>query len=62
MDMEVDRESEMNLSCKEPRVLLLHEFRLDRKATGSSKKHMQYDGRGHPLNSYSVTLVQSVYK
>ena len=33
MDMHVDRESEMNLSCKELRVLLFHEFRLGRKAT-----------------------------
>ena len=35
--MDVDRESEMNLSCKEPRVLLLHEFRLGRKATEAAR-------------------------
>ena len=35
--MDVDRESEMNLSCKELRVLLLHEFRLDRKATKAAR-------------------------
>ena len=33
MDIDVDRELEMNLSCKELRVLLLDEFRLGRKAT-----------------------------
>ena len=33
MDMNVDRESEMNLSCKELRVPLLHELCLGRKAT-----------------------------
>ena len=33
MDMDVDCESEMNLSCKELRILLLHEFRLSGKAT-----------------------------
>ena len=33
MDMDVDRESEMNLSCKELRVLLFHEFHLGHKAT-----------------------------
>ena len=35
--MDADRESEMNFSCKELRVLLLHEFRLDRKATGAAR-------------------------
>ena len=33
MDMDVGRESEMSLSCKELRALLLHEFRLGCKAT-----------------------------
>ena len=33
MDMDVDRESEVNLPHKELRVLLLLEFRLGRKAT-----------------------------
>ena len=37
MNMDVDRESEMNLSCKELRVLLLHEFRLGRKATEAAR-------------------------
>ena len=31
--MDVDRETEINLSRREVRVLLLHEFRLDHKAT-----------------------------
>ena len=31
--MDSDRELEINLSCKEIRVLLLHEFRLGHKAT-----------------------------
>ena len=33
MDMDVDLELEMNISRKELRVLLLHEFRLGHKAT-----------------------------
>jgi len=33
MDMDVDLELEMKLSHRELRVLLLHEFRLGRKAT-----------------------------
>ena len=33
MDIDVDRESEVNLSCKELLVLLLHEFRSGLKAT-----------------------------
>ena len=37
MDMDVDRESEMNLSCKELRVLPLYEFRLGRKATEAAR-------------------------
>ena len=37
MDMNVDCESEMNLSRKEFRVLLLHEFRLGRKATEAAR-------------------------
>ena len=37
MNMDVDRESEMNLSCKEHRVLLFHEFRLGRKATEAAR-------------------------
>ena len=37
MDMEVDCESEMNLPCKELRVLLLHEFRLGRKAMEAAR-------------------------
>ena len=37
MDMDTDRESEMNLSCKELRVLPLHEFRLGRKATEATR-------------------------
>ena len=35
--MDVDRESETKLSCKELRVLLLHEFRLGRKATEAAR-------------------------
>ena len=37
MDMDVDRESKMNLSCKELRVLLLHKFRLGRKASEAAR-------------------------
>ena len=37
MDMDVDRESEINLPCKEIRVLLLHEFCLGRKATKAAR-------------------------
>ena len=37
MDMDINCESEMNLSCKELRVLLLHEFRLGRKATEAAR-------------------------
>ena len=38
MDMDVDRESEMNLSSKElRRVLLLYEFRLGRKVTDAAR-------------------------
>ena len=37
MDMDVDREPEMNLSCKEFPVLLLHEFRLGHKATEAAR-------------------------
>ena len=37
MDLGVDRESEMNLSSKELRVLLLHELRLARKVTKASR-------------------------
>jgi hypothetical protein len=32
MDVDVDLESEMKISCKELRVLLLHEFRFGHKA------------------------------
>ena len=35
--MDVDRESEMDLSCKELRVFLFHEFRLSRKATEAAR-------------------------
>ena len=37
MDMDVDRESEINLPCKELRVLPLHEFRLGRQATETAR-------------------------
>ena len=37
MDIDVDRESEMNLSCKEFGALLLHEFRFGRKATEAAR-------------------------
>ena len=37
MDIAVDRVSEMNLSCKELLVLLLHEFRLGRKAKEAAR-------------------------
>ena len=37
MDMDVDRESEINLSHKQLRVFLLHEFRFGRKATQAAR-------------------------
>ena len=37
MDVDVDRESEMNLSGREFRALLLHEFRFGRKATEAAR-------------------------
>ena len=37
MDMNVDQQSQMNLSCKELQVLLLHEFRLGREATEGAR-------------------------
>ena len=59
MNMDVGRESEMNLSRQELRVLLLHEFRLGRK-TKEAASHILYDKRGRALDSYSTTLVQSL--
>ena len=35
LDMDVDRETEMHLSRRDVRVLLLHEFLLDHKATNN---------------------------
>ena len=46
MDMNVDHESEMNLSCKELRVLLFHEFRLDRKAKEAARNICSTIGQG----------------
>ena len=37
MDMDAGRESQINLSCKELRVLLLHQFRLGNKATEAAR-------------------------
>ena len=37
MDMDIDCELEMNLSRKELRILLLHEFCLSRKATKAAR-------------------------
>ena len=49
MDMDVDHESEMNLSCKELRVLLLPEFRLGRKATEAPRNICSTIGKDTPL-------------
>ena len=57
--MDVDVESKINLSHREIRVLLLHEFRLGQTATEAASKHMRYDGSGSSLHSYRATLVQS---
>ena len=57
--MGVDRESAMNLSCKEFGAFLLHKFPFGRKATEAAR-NMQYDERGYALNLYSATLVQSI--
>ena len=43
--MDVDQESQMNLSFKELRVLLLHEFRLDRKATEAARNTCSMMGK-----------------
>ena len=43
MDIEVDFEPEMKLSCKELRVFL-HEFRLGRKSTEAAR-NIQYNGQ-----------------
>lgn len=59
MNMDAGLELELNLSRKELRVLLLHEYRLGRKTTEAAR-NMQYDGQGCTLNSYGATLVQSV--
>ena len=37
MDMDIDRESQMNSSHKELRALLLHEFHLARKAIEAAR-------------------------
>ena len=37
MDLDVDLQLEMKISCRELRVLLLHEFRLCRKATEATR-------------------------
>ena len=54
MDMNVDRESEMNLSRKELRVLLLHEFRLGRKSTQTARNICSTMGE----NTLSIRTVQ----
>ena len=54
MDMDVDRESEMNLSCKDLRVLLLHQFRLGHKATEASRNICSTMGK----NILSIRTVQ----
>ena len=41
--MDVDRETEMNLSRREIRVLLLHQFLLGHKATNDTCKTMVQD-------------------
>ena len=43
--MDVNRELEMNLSCKELRVLLLHEFRLAHKATEAARNKCSTMGK-----------------
>ena len=54
MDMDVDRESEMNLSCKELRVLLLHEFCLDRQASEAARNVCSRMGQ----NTLSIDTAQ----
>ena len=56
--MEVDYELETNISRKELRLLLLHEFRLNHKATEAANNIYSTMGEG-VLHSYSATLVQS---
>ncbi len=49
MDMDVDLELEMKISRRELRVLLLHEFRLGRKATEAT-----YAARWARMHSPSI--------
>ena len=57
MGMDVDRESEMNLSCKELPVLLLHEFRLGRKATEAARNICSTMGE----NTLSIRTAQHCF-
>lgn len=54
MDMEVDVETETNLSRKELRVLLLHEFRLGRKATEAARNICSTMGK----DTFSIRTAQ----
>ncbi len=46
MDMDVDLELEMKISRRELQVLLLHEFRLGRKATEATSNICDTMGKG----------------
>ncbi|CAF3633392.1 unnamed protein product, partial [Rotaria socialis] len=45
MDMDIDFELEMNISRKELRVVLLHEFRAGHKATESTNNICRTTGK-----------------
>lgn len=62
MGMEADVKAETNLSLKKLRVLLLHEFRLDRKVTEIATSvciTMSQDTLAS-RDSFSTTFVQSI--
>ena len=52
----------MDVSRKEVRLLLLHEFRFGPKSNGSNTEHMHYDWWGSALLWYSETLVQAIQR
>ena len=60
MDMDVDLELELKISRRELRLLLLHEFRLDHKATEATSNICGTMGKKCTLHSYCVILVQLV--
>ena len=58
MDMDVDRKSEMNLSCKELRMLLPDEFRLSHKAMEATSNIYSTIGE----NVFTIRTAQHWFK